>query len=474
MSHVGPLLCEGVPASCSTMSGMDSAHDQFDEDATVNHDMTAAELRRARRAGAGAGLRRFLGPQQNVWGDRVYHLVLALGVVSTAVLVGSMSSVAAAVFGMGTAVMVGLGVRAGVYAKDKALAVVSPVVALVVMYVVLPRLLANPVAPMQVSWAMAPLTVAAAVAPMMPRRRFASPGVTALLGELVVIQAAGVGLVLQRPWTMVIVAAVGIVVVNVLRGGIFLWLAHKRAERRSRIFAHEGVVRDDARAVAQMSRKNLRRAAELEEVTGAQLEQLTGWRVMHSRAIPGTVADADHLALGPGGLVMVDAKAWSGEITIHQRAYDHALDREAGATALAAAEPARPGQPVTVYGINGYVDRLEKLVAGAYEEISAIAQPLNLDPTFARVVIAFGEAMKFDGPICGRSGALLKVDLVHASQVREYVESLPPLEWVTMTPTARQESLAAGGDPEADRVKAEQDYLTDLYHSIDYMCPPKR
>jgi Nuclease-related domain len=45
----------------------------------------------------------------------------------------------------------------------------------------------------------------------------------------------------------------------------------------------------------------------------AKLEQ-DGWRVFHDLAIPGSRANVDHLAIGPGGVWIIDSKLWGRQV----------------------------------------------------------------------------------------------------------------------------------------------------------------
>nr|WP_255479599.1 NERD domain-containing protein [Quadrisphaera sp. RL12-1S] len=59
--------------------------------------------------------------------------------------------------------------------------------------------------------------------------------------------------------------------------------------------------------------------AEGEQRTAAALEVLEadGWQLLHDVHWPGRPkANLDHVAVGPGGVVVVDAKRWSGDITV--------------------------------------------------------------------------------------------------------------------------------------------------------------
>ncbi len=55
-----------------------------------------------------------------------------------------------------------------------------------------------------------------------------------------------------------------------------------------------------------------------ERVVGAVLDSVAaaGWRILHDRRVRGSTANIDHIAVGPGGIVVVDAKAYSGSATI--------------------------------------------------------------------------------------------------------------------------------------------------------------
>jgi hypothetical protein len=62
--------------------------------------------------------------------------------------------------------------------------------------------------------------------------------------------------------------------------------------------------------------RNWARGARGERRTARQLHRLTrhGWVVFHDLAIPGSGANADHLAVGPGGMFLLDSKNWRGRL----------------------------------------------------------------------------------------------------------------------------------------------------------------
>lgn len=60
------------------------------------------------------------------------------------------------------------------------------------------------------------------------------------------------------------------------------------------------------------------KAAEGERKTGRVLEdrKLGGYRVLHDRRIPGSRANIDHVAIGPGGVFVIETKSYRGKLEI--------------------------------------------------------------------------------------------------------------------------------------------------------------
>jgi Nuclease-related domain len=61
-----------------------------------------------------------------------------------------------------------------------------------------------------------------------------------------------------------------------------------------------------------------RRGAAGERRTARLLDRLQqrGWVVLHDLAIPGSAANIDHLAIGPGGVVVIDSKQYRGRLQL--------------------------------------------------------------------------------------------------------------------------------------------------------------
>jgi hypothetical protein len=51
-----------------------------------------------------------------------------------------------------------------------------------------------------------------------------------------------------------------------------------------------------------------------ERIVGARLDKIDGIEVLHDRRIPGSRANIDHIAIGPGGVYAIDAKLHGGMV----------------------------------------------------------------------------------------------------------------------------------------------------------------
>jgi hypothetical protein len=62
------------------------------------------------------------------------------------------------------------------------------------------------------------------------------------------------------------------------------------------------------------------KGAEGERKTGRVLDdrKLAGYRVLHDRRIPGSRANIDHIAIGPGGVFVVETKSYKGKLEIRR------------------------------------------------------------------------------------------------------------------------------------------------------------
>jgi hypothetical protein len=59
--------------------------------------------------------------------------------------------------------------------------------------------------------------------------------------------------------------------------------------------------------------------ADGEEKLGKILDGLDGVRVLHDRGVPGQLTNIDHIVVAPGGVFVVDAKHYQGQVEVRQR-----------------------------------------------------------------------------------------------------------------------------------------------------------
>jgi len=107
--------------------------------------------------------------------------------------------------------------------------------------------------------------------------------------------------------------------------------------------------------------RNWARGARGERRTARHLRRLVrhGWVVFHDLAVPGSGANADHLAVGPGGVFLLDSKNWRGRLaftpdgTLWHGSYPltatlATIGWETSALANALSVPAHTIQPIMV------------------------------------------------------------------------------------------------------------------------------
>ena len=147
------------------------------------------------------------------------------------------------------------------------------------------------------------------------------------------------------------------------RGGSVARCAALRAERLRRERDISGAT--DSAAEAELQRvlrtqKNWSQGAEGERLVAHTLGALEryGWLLLHDIRWPGRQkANIDHVAIGPGGIVVIDTKNWSGEVTVSDgvlRCGGYSKGKECDSIALQAADVTallRPEQRSAVRGV---------------------------------------------------------------------------------------------------------------------------
>lgn len=120
----------------------------------------------------------------------------------------------------------------------------------------------------------------------------------------------------------------------------------RRVERLRRETAADDAARSEVEAAlarAQQDQRNWAAGAEGERQVAAALEPLAqfGWTALHDVRWPGRPqANIDHIAIGPGGVVVIDAKNWTGDVTLADgrlRQNGYGRERELGGVAQATA-----------------------------------------------------------------------------------------------------------------------------------------
>lgn len=187
-------------------------------------------------------------------------------------------------------------------------------------------------------------------------------------------------------------------------------------------------------------------AAMSEPRTAAALEPLEshGWRVLHDRRWPGsTRANVDHVAVGPGGVAVIDSKHWSGAISVV-------------AARLRCDEEDRQEAVENLLALTTTVEELlADLGTPPAEPSRSVVPPVGLSPVHVLPVLAFTEhdRTQVSAPSVGRVRltavrqlpALLAAQprVLTAEQVAMVIDHLERL----MPPAIMEQTLDYGSSP---------------------------
>ncbi|MFI9507358.1 nuclease-related domain-containing protein [Nocardia sp. NPDC052566] len=242
-----------------------------------------------------------------------------------------------------------------------------------------------------------------------------------------------------------------------------------RASLRSGIRYVAGYPRP-SRADVEMAVENLRVGTEAEVATAKLLVGLgPRWHVLHSRALHATSADADHIVIGPPGVVLVDSKFRSG---IFECSWS---DGEG-----AAASWTFNGQPLRADLVRSALFEADR-IAWAFRADLASGQPV---PTVlaihgARMNVAWGTAEFEVSETDPRSGeevvvATRLVTLVAVEHLVDYLRQLPARRF-TEPSRAERRCGRARGLSDADVLQVAQDrFIVDLAAVADHLFIPVR
>lgn len=156
-----------------------------------------------------------------------------------------------------------------------------------------------------------------------------------------------------------------------------------RAARRAQALRREQELRDqtDAAAQAQLERALKRQRTWSQGAEGERLVAHTlgalerfGWTLLHDVRQPDRqLANIDHVAVGPGGVVVIDAKNWTGTVTTEGgvlRQNGYARTKETDAVGLQAASVAALLRP-----------EHRTATRGALTTVAHDVEPVQIGPT---------------------------------------------------------------------------------------------
>jgi hypothetical protein len=184
-----------------------------------------------------------------------------------------------------------------------------------------------------------------------------------------------------------------------------------------------------AAALARKSEYARRRAGDFRQGAEGELETaralagltLNGWVVLHDRLAP-TGGNIDHIAVGPGGVVVIDSKSWSGTVSI----------TESGELRVAGRSKSRE-------------------VAGLVASAATVAHAI--EATGHSVPVTAVLSLTQEGPQCGPRRLPQGPLIVGVSDLVAELQSLP--ERVRPTQADAVVSIVLSGFPPADRTVQE-------------------
>lgn len=432
-------------------------------------------LRRAERRGAARGLlnwqRRRATRRRtqmfDLWSGRALVLVVlvylitaaAIGLVPALVVTGMLAFVA----------VIG---RAFITSTELIIAVVSWLVTMaVVVYLLLPTALSmgHYMEPVHIAAYLLP--IAAAFGPWMLRRHLGNRGITVVIGHVGCLLAAAMML-----WSVSLGSLLGMIwVIGVLivRGGGLVSLRLLGARFRSRIVVNRAARHERNPQVhqdvsdAHLSAEGVQIGAQAELQTAAQLLELDSeWTVLHSRELPGTNADADHIAIGLPGVFLIDSKDWKGEIS----------------TQLVS--PPDGGEPFEAYVLDGRMDRLMERITPIAFEARRLAYGLSMSPQDVQIIVCFTKRMKMPKPVLEVEFRDVwdehdqvvwdpKVTMVSVDSIVGHLLAQPPLVWRHRSRLSRLLDRWRSRDVAVVDQEKNRRYVRDLGLLADYVFPPK-
>ncbi|WP_180279682.1 nuclease-related domain-containing protein [Rhodococcus qingshengii] len=227
-------------------------------------------------------------------------------------------------------------------------------------------------------------------------------------------------------------------------------IAARRASKRSGIPMNPGsnLARNLIGFVEppSMDAHNLQAGISAEQQTAAELARLgPEWTVLHSRSLPGTNADVDHVVIGPPGVLVVDSKHRNGVLT-YSGDVGHTPERRQIDELFGAATGEHS------WTLNGrdatFIAESSVFEAACIDDLLAMPPDRLVTPTVLAVHGATMNSVSGPMDVATDGGFQTQVQIVAGPHIASYLRSLPTL-----------------GRP--------AEFIADLAVVVDYLLPPK-
>lgn len=297
-----------------------------------------------------------------------------------------------------------------------------------------------------------PLAIAAAVLPFVIGSR-TDRGVTALINQAGVL--VGVAIMGWSEQAGVLVTVGWLLAVLVARSELRLHLRLLHARLSTGVTARlaRPAPLNDGAGMSRMSRANVEAGAAAEELTGALLNDLPDdWHVLHSRRIPASRADLDHLLVSERGVFLIDTKDWKGRIV------EGDFTTEQGNH--------------SAFALNGDPDQLVNKLGVVVFEADEVTRRMMLRRTDVHIAICFTDRIVLPRRTVDVSFHGATITLLHHDALIGWLNSFPRQTW--REPTKRQMRRASRRhvDPADLADQVNRRFVADLAIAADYTFPP--
>lgn len=220
-----------------------------------------------------------------------------------------------------------------------------------------------------------------------------------------------------------------------------------------------------------MAEEYLEVGADAEHLTAQTLTGLGDrWHVLHSRALHFTAADADHIAIGPAGILLLDSKYRSGRFESRPWV---AEDGTAGSDWF------YNGQVLDASLAQSAIFEADRIAWAFHADgLDHQTVPVVLAIHGARMNVPWGEWTiellgdpadeEPEAPVAG----IRTVTLVEATHLTDYLRSVPARRFTTPTRHERTAAQQQGLSDEQLDEQAQRRYIDDLASVCNHLFPP--